>query len=136
MRRQSEDIDPSTRRFEYEGYSIVKRSDSIVLLQFSEGYNVTLDDARRQVEIFRSLADQDKCLLLAIFKEDTTFGKDVREFISSDEVSQVIKADALVIRGLALKILTNGYLRINRPNRPSKVFNSTTNAVKWLHRFL
>jgi hypothetical protein len=128
--------EPVSTGYQCDGFTIFRRKDGIIQVEFSGGYNISLADAQKQIGIFRQMQQGDKCLLLAIFKEDTTFGKDVREFISGDEVSGVIKADALVIRGLALKILTNGYLRINKPNRPCRVFNNTTNALKWLHNYL
>jgi hypothetical protein len=118
------------------GYTVFRRRDSIIQLNFDQGHNVTLDDAKNQVNIFRQMNAAEKCVIMAVFEEDNTFGKDVREFISSSEVSAVIKADALVVKGLALKILTNGYLQINRPDRPTKVFTSTPAAVKWLHQYI
>ena len=120
----------------YPGYTVYRRKDTILQVEFLPGHTITVEDARQQVEALKQLKNTDRCLLLAVFREGTTFDKEVREFISSDEVTKIVKADALVIKGLALKILANGYLQINRPNRPCRVFNSTTNALKWLHQYL
>jgi hypothetical protein len=120
----------------FPGYSVFRRKDSILQVDFMAGFAITLDDARQQVELLKQLKTSEKCLLLAIFREGNIFDKDVREFISSEEVTSIVKADALVIKGLALKILANGYLQINRPNRPCRVFNNTTNALAWLHQYL
>lgn len=74
--------------------------------------------------------------MLAVYEEDNLFSKEAREYIASDEVSEVVAADAFVIKGLALRIIGNGYLKINKPKRPGKLFSSQTLAVEWLKQFL
>ena len=71
-----------------------------------------------------------------VFEEDNTFSKETREYISSDAVSNIIKADAFVIKGLALEILGQGYLKINKPNRPTRLFKSAAIAALWLLNFM
>jgi hypothetical protein len=34
---------------------------------------------------------------------------------------------------MALKILMNGYLKFNKPNRPTRFFNEEQAAIDWLH---
>jgi hypothetical protein len=120
----------------FEGYTILKRKDKIIQVDFKSGYNIAIDDARQIVRTVEKIKDGDKCLFLVVFEEDNTFSKETREYISSDAVSQIIKADAFVIKGLALEILGQGYLRINKPNRPTRLFKSAAIAAMWLMNHL
>ena len=120
---------------QFKGYSIFMRAGNIIHLQFEPGFNGELEDARQMVDIFKKVKGKDKALLLVIYDEDNMFSKEAREYVASDEVSQFLKADALVIKGLALRIIGNGYLRINKPNRPTRLFNKADEALDWLRQF-
>jgi len=116
----------------FEGYSIAMRTDNIIELRFENGFSGTAHDARNMVNVFKELTKGRKPSLLILYSEDNMFSKDAREYISSKEVSDVLKADAMVIKGLALRIIGNGYLKINKPKRPTRLFTSKEEAVKWL----
>ncbi|MEO6304753.1 MAG: hypothetical protein ABIP51_16450 [Bacteroidia bacterium] len=122
--------------WEFDGYYIFLRKDGIMQLQFKEGFSGDVKDARNMIDTFRQLKTTEKVLALVIYKDDNTFTKETREYIASDEVSKVVQADALVIKGLALTIIGNGYLRINKPKRPTRLFANKENAIKWLEHFL
>ena len=121
---------------EFDGYYIFLRKDGFMQLQFKNGFSGDVEDARNMIETFKQLKTTEKVLALVIYEDDNTFTKETREFIASDEVSKTVKADALVIKGLALRIIGNGYLRINKPKRPTRMFNDTKLAIQWLEQFL
>ncbi len=121
--------------FSFNGYFMFMRKDGIIHVQFEAGFVGGLEHARHQVSIINQLRGNRKALVLAIYEEDNSFSKEAREYVASDEVSDIVAADAFVIKGLALRILGNGYLRINKPRRPGRLFNSRTQAIAWLKKF-
>ncbi len=44
-------------------------------------------------------------------------------------------ADAFVIAATSQAILGNFYLKINKPERPTKFFNREVDALEWLNQF-
>lgn len=120
---------------QFNGYDIFLRKDNIIQLQIYEGFNGDLSEGKNMINVFSTLKTKAKCLVLVVAANDAVFNKENRDYVSSDEVSEIIAAEAVVINGLAAKIMLNGYLRINKPNRPSKFFNSETDAVNWLKQF-
>lgn len=124
----------SSEVYRFPGYSLFMRPDNIIELHFQEGFSGTVDEARNMVAMFKKLSGKFKPSLLVIYSEDNTFSKENREYIASKEVSEVLKADAFVIKGLALRIIGNGYLKINKPSRPTRLFNSKEDAIDWLKR--
>jgi len=122
--------------YQFEGYKLFLRKHNIIQLEFEPGFHGGIEDGKKIVSTIQKIKGTGKCLLMVIYEEDNTFSKENREYIASDTVSAIIKADALVIKGLALRIIGNGYLRINKPNRPTRLFNSATDALAWLQQFI
>ncbi|PBQ34139.1 hypothetical protein CNR22_20960 [Sphingobacteriaceae bacterium] len=120
----------------FEGYSLCRRPDDIIEIRFNEGFTIGLNDAKNIVAVIQALKTTEKCLFLVLFEEDNSFDLETREYISSDEVSKIIKADAFVIKGLAMEILGRGYLNINKPGRPTRLFKSAAAGAIWLLNYL
>lgn len=118
--------------YRFNGYSIFKLGDNMIRLEFEDGFNGTIEDAKQQVAVIEQIKDKGKCLLLVIFKDDNTFTRETREYMSSDTVSRLVMAGAYVVEGLALRIFINGYIRINKPMREIKTFHSEAEAISWL----
>jgi hypothetical protein len=125
----------SSEVFSFPGYFIFRRNDGIIHIQFEIGFVGDIEDAKNQVRIFDQLRGGQKALILAICEEDNSFTRESREYVAGEEVSAIVGADAFVVKGLASRILGNGYLRINKPKRPTRLFNSSSSAVQWLRQF-
>ncbi|MCW3085283.1 MAG: hypothetical protein JWP12_2649 [Bacteroidetes bacterium] len=122
--------------YTFKGYSVFMRHDHIIQLQFEEdGFYGDLDDAKNMMDTFRKLNNGTRHALIVIYQENNMFSKEVREYIAQKEISdEILLADALVIKGLALKILGNAYLKINKPTRPTALFTNQEDALKWLRK--
>lgn len=57
---------------------------------------------------------------------------EVRDISASIDGSRFKIADAFIINSLAQKIVANGYLKINKPVVPTRVFNRVNLALDWL----
>ena|SRR6218665_693330 len=137
MTAESPDIQETaiSEIYKFEGYSIFMRHDHIIQLQFEDGFYGEVEDAKNMISVFRKLNAGTKHKLIVIYKESNLFSKEAREYIAGKEISdEVLLADAFVIKGLALKILGNAYLKINRPGRPTSLFNTKEDALKWLYK--
>jgi hypothetical protein len=114
------------------GYSIFKRNDNIIQLVFKDGFYCELNDAVKLVEKIKELSDGKKLCLLVIYADDNLFSKETRAFIAKHQYTM---ADALVGSSLAIKLVGNFYLKMNKPVRPTKLFNELESAVEWLNEF-
>lgn len=123
----------SSRIYSFTNYDIFRRKDGIVEAYFYAEYNGEIEDAKNIVETFKTVKEEGKCLVLLVVEDGATFSKEARAFVASDEVSKIVGADAFVINSMALKILMNGYLKFNKPNRPTRFFNSEQKAIEWLN---
>lgn len=62
--------------------------------------------------------------------------KETREAVASQKFSTHLAAVALFSNELAMKILGNLYIKINRPEVPTKFFTDKNNAELWLRSFM
>ena len=74
---------------------------------------------------------QDYCVLLES-GSFVDYSKKAKEASASEEYSSGRIALAIIINSLAIKILTDIYLRINKPFSPTKAFKNKEDAIKWL----
>ena len=58
--------------------------------------------------------------------------QEVMQFLASQKRSELVVADAFVVTTLPQLIVANSYRNINKPIKPSKVFNSKEAAIQWL----
>lgn len=63
---------------------------------------------------------------------NTDLAPEVREFSASDKNNNFTIADALVISSQAHKLVTNFYIKFNKPAKPTKVFTDRMKAIEWL----
>lgn len=59
---------------------------------------------------------------------------EVREWTSDSEGNNYTICDAIVIGSLSQKIMSDFYLRFNKPARPTKIFYSLEKATAWIEQ--
>ena len=118
----------------YKGYKLVKHTLNIVELVFDEGFEGELEHAIEFVFNIAKLRDNEQpVLLLIVYAPDNIFSKEARQYVASSKDSNlVVKAEALIINSLGLRLMGNFYLKINKPPRPAKLFNDRLQGIDWL----
>lgn len=59
---------------------------------------------------------------------------EVREWAADNDGNHYTHSDAIVIESLSQKIITDFYLKFNRPKMPTKIFYSLEKAIEWTNR--
>lgn len=77
-----------------------------------------------------------KLPVLILCNEFSSTNLELMLAVSKNENNPYSKADAFVIKSLAQKILANFYLKINKPERPTKFFNKKEEALDWLKQYM
>lgn len=58
---------------------------------------------------------------------------DVRDYYSDNDYSKYRYADAFVVKSLAIRLMVNFYISVNKPSIPTKTFTDPEQAEKWIH---
>ncbi len=78
------------------------------------------------------LGPEIKYLNLFEFSENADVDEETRQWAADSEGNKQTIADAIVIKSLAQKIIGNFYLKFNRPVKPTRIFNTASEAYQWL----
>ncbi len=68
--------------------------------------------------------------------ELTYYPADVMRYVADNEFIQYQNAYAILIRGLAQKLIANFYLRVFKPKTPTRIFTDASEATKWLQPYI
>jgi hypothetical protein len=118
----------STTLLEYVG--------GIMYLRLKEGAEFSLETTKKQYSVQDELTGTDNYGVLVDATHHVSMSKESREFMAA-YINPRRKATALLTRyNLATLILANFYMKFNRPNIPTKLFNHEDEAIAWLKHML
>ncbi len=121
--------------YQNETFSVKVIDNSYYKVRVFENQEFTVDDLKNLV------AAQKKniglVLPVLVFCENNAMA-DVLLLskLSKNENNPYSKADAFVLNSIAQKILANFYVKINKPERPTKFFNNADEALIWLKKYI
>jgi hypothetical protein len=121
--------------YQNETFSVKVIDNSYYKVRVFENQEFTVDDLKNLV------AAQKKNISLVlpvlVFCENNAMA-DVLLLskLSKNENNPYSKADAFVLNSIAQKILANFYVKINKPERPTKFFNNLDEALIWLKKYI
>ncbi|MGZ3920884.1 MAG: DUF7793 family protein [Bacteroidia bacterium] len=63
---------------------------------------------------------------------NSSVSKEARDLLSNKDISKNRLAKAIIINSLAQKIVVNFFIKFNKPPYPTKLFNTESEALRWL----
>jgi len=93
-----------------------------------------LEHAIRHTEVLESLNGGSPVHLIIDFRNiDIAFSSEAREhFAHSEGHSSVRTSQAIILSGLAHKIVANFYIKFNKPSCPARIFSNPEDAMLWV----
>ncbi len=121
--------------YQNETFSVKVIDNSYYKVRVFENQEFTVDDLKNLV------AAQKKNIglvlpVLVFCENNATADVLLLSKLSKNENNPYSKADAFVLNSIAQKILANFYVKINKPERPTKFFNNADEALIWLKKYI
>ncbi len=106
----------------------------IYLLKFDDNYEVELKDAKEVDKAFIDLLGNRRfSVVLDARNQYSSITNDARDFFANDpEILHLRKKIAIVVNNIHTKLLANFFVKFNKPQTPTKIFNDYDKALKWL----
>lgn len=120
----------------FEEFSIALRNDGLVAVRVISNYEIDVHHVEQVVKALKEIGNGAKYPLLIVVGEYTLPSPDARAYIATAESDPYASAEAYVIQSFSQKIVGNGYLRFNKPARPTHIFTDEEKAIEWLKTFL
>lgn len=111
------------------------RDDGVIQVNVTD-HNYSKNDLMELNAAQGNICNGKRLPLLVITSIYANIDSDAREFMASIESTQYSSAEAYVIIGLGQKILANFYLKVNKPDVPTRFFTDLKLAEEWLQTYL
>jgi glutaredoxin len=117
-------------------YYLYLRADGIMYVRISPEKEESVELAQKMVKRMGEIVNYKQVPILFKHQEFALPGKANRDYWATKEACPYSKAEAFIINSIAMRIIANFYLKINKPQRPTKMFTHEEEAIKWLKTFL
>lgn len=104
-------------------------------LFIKDNVEIFVEDMLRIVEAQKQLSGQRIPILISGGKYSTT-NVEVMSFLAKNENIPYSKVSAYVTNSISQKLLGNFYIKINKPERPTRFFNAKEDALIWLKQYI
>lgn len=116
--------------------SIWVGDDGIARIIHVPGAEVTLEDARETMTVYKKLNNGKRLPLFIDTKTMKSLSREARHFYASDEAAACASAAAIMVGTPVSRVLGNFYLGLSNPRLPSRLFSDEGEALAWLHGFV
>jgi len=106
--------------------------DDILIIRCKEDYQFELQDVQEILLISGEITNGKKVPTLTIPGKYSQATKEALEFIFSPEATLYSSHDAFIAQSLSQKIVGNFYLKLKKPNIPTRLFTNEKLAIEWL----
>ena len=105
-------------------HAVVKKGEKITVEMTTKGYEfLERNGSGRFYNIYE-------------FEAFAEMEPEVRSWAADSSGNKYTYCDAVVISNFAQKIIANFYIKFNKPQSPTKVFNSTEKALEWINSLI
>ncbi len=113
-----------------EKFRMWLRPDGIVLLEWSDGARISLDDALEATGAMEGLTGGVPARLLVNSRSAASVDRSVRmEFVRR---ASLVSAVALVVTTPLSRLMGNFFIAVNSPTAPTRLFDDDASALAWL----
>lgn len=114
---------------------IAIREDGIMHVHVKVELNFEIEHSREIVAARTKLAAGRAFPILYTATKFVVPSAEVRNYVASEDRSELVTADAFVINSLPQRITARLYRVINKPVRPTRIFECAEEAALWLKSY-
>jgi hypothetical protein len=117
-------------------YYLTLKEDGIMYIRITSEHEETVPLVKQMVAKMGEMTNGKTVPVLARHEEFALPGKENRDYWAKKDSCPYSSADAFIINSMAMKLISNFYLSLNKPERPTRMFTDEESAVKWLKLYL
>lgn len=110
--------------------------DGIIYARALSGSVQTIADARENMQLTNQLVNGRPYAMLVDIREIRSQDRDAREHYVQPTTSPSLRAVAVLIGSPMSKMIGNFLIGFSKPQIPTRLFSSETEAIAWLKEFL
>ncbi|MFH1427329.1 MAG: STAS/SEC14 domain-containing protein [Patescibacteria group bacterium] len=106
--------------------------DGIGKAVFLPNAMITLEGVKEHIAACKKSSKGESVLVLFDGRNVKSVTRQARQYLSSDEVSKITKASAVLVSWPISRVIGNFFIGLNKPSYPTKLFTEIEAALKWL----
>lgn len=110
--------------------------NNIIYVHVNNDAEIDVEQILQIRETNEKLANGVNYVVLFEIAEFAFISKEAREYGGENELGELRKAMAIVVKSMAHRLLANFFINVNKPPTPTKVFNDKKKALEWLQQFV
>lgn len=125
---------PAEKKYGETSAGIIELKDNgIVCLYTNENAEIGIEEIKEIYTLLSRITGNRPCYVMVFPGHGTTATREAREFAASIKQEKQIVAEAIVVNSLAIRIMANFFIKVNRPRQKVKLFTVEKDALEWLH---
>lgn len=112
--------------------AVIRLEDGIISVVFEKDTRLTLELAKQLVEARVELSENKDYPLFVDIRGVVDIDEATRKYLSGAEGTKYALAAAVLIDNPLSKFFGNLFIKVDKPNKPLKLFSSKSKAIKWL----
>lgn len=117
---------------ETEKIRFTLRPDNILHTDCFPNTIMTLEDGKESTRISAEMVNNEPLPLLCDLTNVVKMSQDCRNHFAGEEHAKTFSKCALIVTNPISKIIGNFFLGLNKPLKPTKLFTSKEQGLKWL----
>lgn len=106
------------------------------MIYYPDNFSFTLKDSIESVDAIGEITKGAPHLILKIPGKYTTVDKETRDHVAKGDGARFSIAEAFIITSIAHKLIANFYIKIDKPQKPTRFFSDIEGAEAWLRTFM
>jgi hypothetical protein len=123
------------KRAEFD-YAVLEFSDQILKVTIKEAVELTTEILESILEKAADFAEGQKFCIMSDMRLDVTSTSEARKYAAKNAYMSQHLAYALIANTTAVILLTNFFIKVNKPAVPSRLFKNEEDALAWLQGIL
>lgn len=116
-------------------FHLILRSDGIVQMNTYDEAYFSIKEAKEFVMALKKITKGVPHLVLKVPGRHASVDSEARTYMATEEALHFSKAEAVIIRNVAQRMIGNFYLKFDKPKKPIHLFNDIEEAERWLRSF-
>lgn len=123
-------------RLELSEIGVLEYHNRIITVRVLEGVEITEEVLEKIFKNAEQISGGEKYAFLADMRQQVSSSASGRKYGANNPFQKQHLAYALLAENLAEVMLSNFFIRVNRPAVPSRLFRDEQSALNWLEKFL
>ncbi len=115
-------------------YATIEKRDDIIWMIMKEDADLDVKEIEEFTAIFEKMSNYKPYFLIADARVNLSISPEARKAAATKEISSLLVANAVIVNNVAVRMVANFFIAVNKPHFKYKVFNTETEALIWVKK--